>query len=1038
MSSEGWELSPPTREGSRFVNVYSTFQSITALPPRSEGKVAGGDAAARTAAMQSHNGGYFVDLVNPDSLRIVPPAIKAAPTAAAANAQGSPMEVNAHSYSLFAPHCEGTTQSSSPPHPLQRQKTACTNAPLTADGDVDAIHITSPNSNSATVQGRRLSIWNEASSPISGGGGRGGGRKLSTGPAAALMNGRALPLPPASSPASLTHAAGVENGALAVSGIVQGVCTVPLPAAAVADTTSGTRPRTGSKKKSGAKRKKRKLTPPPLPASQDDLPNLRSVLGPSATPPCLASPHEQLSASPSVLPSFRVDAPTPPAVEGAKNPRKVNSGATKTAAVAATTAAIETTAKSLATEREGASPVRSVLGSTPDHNSSTVRNHRLDYGSFLLDYVVALPTRRASTPPAATNPPTSTVAVQADNTGSDSNSKVNHQRKEDGAVSDTEQDVGRVFTPLRNNARRLTQDVMDTSLFAASPRDSLQHSSLDDEDYDDTSSMDSLVEMCLPHARNLRPQQWQYASVLQRKIGEKVKARQADIVVERKKPNPKTGSQLQRQTSAGMTPAKVRRASTGAEKDGKGQQLQQHLTQFPLQPTTCHKAPDEPPAMLERSEEDVGSVSCNGFDFSNFLPPDAVKVSAAAVPLSPVKPKRRPSAVLVHRGAVQYHEAAEEGVAVRATDSPATPSKRRSRDSAAASEGRLSQRVADNATSASSRAADDDEGTVQRVSSLLSLGASVFTDNGYPIIATHLSDFYRESLTSLSAMSATSLSTTSTAMEDTRDKVEASPSGVVMVDGRLLLQGMGYPTTAIKNSSFKSAPITFAMQQHLPYRGSNPPSPTKGGRVGAVHPEIGENMTAMSPVKGCRPPLPPRRWSTTGASIAAVVLPPPTAASRQQLLRNQQRRLLREQRLHVRQLRNTATAGMQPQTDTRFCVSPPAAFSVEVPTRCQQVPEKPQQQQQPLALPIAPTRKMLATAFFAAESSSLHLQHRGTTAKATPQPDIQYGPFVATDKSRFIDFEKALGFNLKDVPTITSPRWDSLSVPQPTVDSEEL
>lgn len=1073
MSNEGWVLPAPPLSSNQ-LSLYPPLHSTIEVhhrpsQPQQRQRRSSSRTKAAVAAPQAerHNGGYFADLLSPDS-----------PEARGAK-QSDQADVNTHSTSRRSTrgddalcNCAAASQAVA-----EKDTSAQRTAENSEAGDY-AILLTSPpyptknDAEDATEREkyRRLSTLSEPPSPMVGDGGK---ERVVVRPPVALAVWRAPPQPPAATPAPPPTA---SSPSAAQNLVTEVVATPPFSVATAAAPTTVTSPSTSpkaekksqsDKKTRGEKPQKSKAVPAkePLPVSEESLVNFRSLLGPSPTPLHHALPTTLLSVPPSVRPSFCVAETTPQPVTPASTSGRVRDAdgekQSQSHPVHFDTPATPATAannNSPHRQSEEASVARSTANHTPEPfntSSTNSRNPHNDYGSFLFDYVTAALPRRVSTPAATTGaeerPSKSLVAGTRDD---QSHIPRSPQKKKDTGYTSA-QDPKPIFSPANNNSVGATADVMATSLFLPSPRASPVKESLsspsssDDGDGSGSSLLGSPTELSLPYARNLRPRQWQYASMLQRKIGDKVQER-LNGAESMKRNTKKSQLSPEQKVSASVTPAKPQPPSA-ASQHARGQRAQ-----FPEMPAGQGNTSEGVPGNVESPEGCLRYASFYGYDFSSFSSPAAI---CATTMVSPAKLQQQATPTPTMReateGTTEEEEAAvaSKAVPARAPNSPLSPVKktrhpatRRAGEGYRKNNEKTTQRT-DTPPPFNTAAAGGKEGeagdAVPRVSSLLSIGDSVFTDNGYPILAPHLSDFFRESLASLSESSEASLGNK---MEDSSDRVEMA-SNVVVVNGRRLLQGVGFPSRST-SSSISGPPNPSPQQQR---RASVPVSVSPFMRPQARRGSdaLGsDTMASMSAVDERRPPLPPRRWSTTGQSIAAVVMPPPSSASRQQLLRDQQRRLLREQRLYVRQLR---TADVEPAGATaapesivlvsgKAIASPAAAPATCTPPRAEQVSDSTpaQPQQHPPPLPMPQTREMIARAFFAAETPVLNLKHRGTTAKASPQPDIQYGPFVATDKSRFIDFEKALGFSLKDVQRITSPTWASLPIPEPDLDSEEL
>lgn len=570
------------------------------------------------------------------------------------------------------------------------------------------------------------------------------------------------------------------------------------------------------------------------------------------------------------------------------------------------------------------------------------------------------------------------------------------------------------------------EDALDTSLLNLSLTEEKQAAS------PDRSPMDSPTELFLPYARNLRPRQWQYASMLYKKIEEKEHEKSI------KKMQP-TSPQGKLSAAAFNIPgASATTASRPASPQMKGQppqpQQPHQLPKFSAKPTTAQKQRQDsasPRVEMQVDREENSDVFDSNY-FSNngsvVFPPSArVAPTAASGPAAAaVERAACPTSTSVRLPATTRGEKGLNGTKKNEADvrtlsrADVAPSSLHSDITSAHNNGSRNEK------------AELKGRVMSRMSSLLSINSSVFTDNGHPLIQAHVSDFYKDSYSSTGMSSTASVSAT---LEGSRERIQ--PVGAV-VDGRLVMQGVGYASKPLSNSSTLDLSST----------------PTK--RVQHLQLVRTSDESKMPTMKGRGPSaLLPQRWNASMSRSPAM---------RHQMLHEQQRRLLREQQLYVRQLRNNERPPPPPPGQQSQQQEHPSAFLVGPPVmdnspRCEearaassrpevgslhvmQQQQLQQQQQQPLQvpspLPISQSPTALASAFFASNDAKLNVKHCGTTGEAYPQPDIKYGPFVATDRSHNIDLKKTLGFGLEDVPTILSPNWDSLPLPELNEDSEEL
>ncbi|KPI87156.1 hypothetical protein ABL78_3758 [Leptomonas seymouri] len=502
------------------------------------------------------------------------------------------------------------------------------------------------------------------------------------------------------------------------------------------------------------------------------------------------------------------------------------------------------------------------------------------------------------------------------------------------------------------------------------------------------SPMNSPMELFLPYSRSLRPQQWQYASVLRRKMEEKLQEKKAV-----KQPKPATRQKPQ-QVPTRLSEARARPLVAVTEVH--------QLPRFAVISTEPEKAAESTVARLGKwlEEEDEGPFASSYFfnDMSTTIPPPTrakpASMQKATAPL-PVKgilvecsPTATPPSAGVRAAEFKVEDAQKKGEETLRphTIANSTPAV-------------LTREVGNREDKA-----ELEEVALMRTSSLLS-AHSIFTEDGLPLLVAHLSDFYKESVSSNGTNSVPSISAN---MEGSRDRIEATPT---MLDGRLVFQGMGYANKPPSNPTTQDA-------RHPPAGRVQPPHWDDPKDVGAA---------LLKPVAD-RLSLRCCRWSMAIPNSPVV---------RHQLLLEQRRRLLLEQQLYVRQLRSNDNPAnllppQPPQSGHPFARNVPQTDASNAAAVGQQ-----QSQQIPPPLPMPPNRSALALAFFTEENPMLSVTHCGTTGQATPQPDIKHGPFVATDRSRNIDFKKVLGFGLGDVPVVESPNWAALQPPKSNGDLEK-
>lgn len=686
----------------------------------------------------------------------------------------------------------------------------------------------------------------------------------------------------------------------------------------------------------------------------------------------------------------------------------------------------------------GPTPTISTLNSASDFGSGR-RDRTEDYGSFMSDYVNAMTTAAATPAAAATNydatravPPTSARETQAStarasNTAPRQGPQVDNSFPAVRRQRDVKANV-RPQTPLsqsRKTPQRRQQKresnngstdktaaaymPMSSSLLGVSPPEAKLSAR------QSQSPMDSPMELFLPYARSLRPRQWQYASILHKKIEEKTQVRRA-----KKAAVPSPRRALSRYCTPGVSEPASRPTSSVAK--------QRPLPQLAAKTVESERAMDsnaaQPSAATGHAVDEVEDLITNSYFFNS----NSVVISASMTPAASAgTPQPLPLAMEKVMPAVLPPKADAEKAGLAA-----------SQPNAKAASTALEHGVVDNTNGVDAgEGLEEGSRTLSRMSSLLSENASVFTDNGYPLIAPHLSDLYKDSISSpLGVSGSDSVSAT---MEGSREHMEPTAT---TVDSRRVIQGVGYDVTPLNCSAAHS---------------SNTHTPTKRAERLQLENFSDENVISVKTL-GKRPPVPSRRCSATV---------PMSPATRQQMLHEQQRRLLREQQVYVRQLRKTErpphppSASSPKSVKTALSNSPlhdsPRARAAESrgetgsanvshqvfqPLRSQkQLQQKPRQApkvQVPPPLPMPPSRSALARDFFTGPHATLNVDHCGTTGEARPQPDIKYGPFVATDKSRNIDFKKTLGFGLEDVPTVNSPDWSALPPPDLNEATEQL
>ena len=675
----------------------------------------------------------------------------------------------------------------------------------------------------------------------------------------------------------------------------------------------------------------------------------------------------------------------------------------------------------------GPSPAPSSINFDIEGNSGR-RGRTEQYGSFVSAFTAAMAVRTANSgrapstmaaaaeePPPAQSSKAASAAVGLPSPPPDENGFL--------MLGDSSSKAATQPTEKAVKKKGSAEDALDTSLLNLSLTEEKQAAS------PDRSPMDSPTELFLPCARNLRPRQWQYASMLYKKIEEKEHEKSI------KKTQP-TSSQRKVSVAAFNIPgASATTASQPASPQMKGQPQQPHqLPKFSTKPTTAQEqqqdsaSPRVETQMNRVESSDVFDSSCFSNNGSVVFPPSArVAPTAASGPAAAaVERAACPTSTNVRLPATTRGEKGLNGTKKNEADV-----KTLSRADVAPSS------LHSDITSAHNNGSRNENAelmgrAMSRMSSLLSINSSVFTDNGHPLIQAHVSDFYKDSYSSTGMSSTASVSAT---LEGSRERIQ--PVGAV-VDGRLVMQGVGYASKPLSNSSTLDLSST----------------PTK--RVQHLQLVRTSDESKMPTVKGRGPSaLLPQRWNASMSQSPAM---------RHQMLHEQQRRLLREQQLYVRQLRNSerppppppGRQSQQQEHPSAFLVGPPVmdnsprgeearaassrpeVGSLHVMQQQQLQPQQQQPLQVPSPLPMSQSPTALASAFFASNDAKLNVKHCGTTGEAYPQPDIKYGPFVATDRSHNIDFKKTLGFGLEDVPTILSPNWDSLPLPELNEDSEEL
>ncbi|KPA78714.1 hypothetical protein ABB37_05845 [Leptomonas pyrrhocoris] len=529
--------------------------------------------------------------------------------------------------------------------------------------------------------------------------------------------------------------------------------------------------------------------------------------------------------------------------------------------------------------------------------------------------------------------------------------------------------------------------ILDTSLIKSTPPPQEEEEEGKGSAVPRRSPMHSPTELFLPSTHNLRPRQWQYTSILHKKIQQKAQEKKKSQLSSQRKP-----------TAAPPPLSDV--ASPPLSRAPNGGQRQNAAVKF----------------SVTEDEEEEKDVYTNSY----FLHSSSIVIprSTRAALRPSTKPRTDAPEEVTPAGVLPTSDPALAGVRVAETKN--TEARTQGEDAAQYPTTTQASRVAvAKGDVGNDRSGKREEQALNRMSLLLSMDDSVFTDNGYPLLDAHLSDFYKDNGSSMGMSSDISLSTT---IDGSHDRIE--PTSTV-IDGRRVFQGVGYANKPVSSAA--------ALDHH--------PSPTKRVSLASAENTKEESMSSMMTIAK-HPLVRPRRWA--GAM-------PNSPATRQKLLHEQQRRLLREQQMYVRQLRTSESPlkPFQPPQMPRFLTStsphhrlhnapaPSTPNIVNTLTRWRQQQQQ-QQRQIPPPLPTPQSRTELASAFFTGEKSQLHVPHCGTTSQAMPQPDIKFGAFVATDKSRNIDFKAALGFGLEDVPAIRSPSWDALPLPAPDENSEEL